>query len=566
MTSLIGRRLGRYELRAELGRGGMARVYRAVDTLLQRQVAIKVLAAQLSMDPEFVRRFDREATTAANLRHPAIVTIYDVGEQDGLHFIAMEFVAGRSLHAVLEERTSLGLGYAVSILEPVARALDFAHAQGAIHRDIKPHNMLIDRDGRVLLTDFGIAQTPDSDGERLTRTGIFMGTPEYISPEQAEARRVDGRSDLYALGVVAYEIITGRVPFSGATPQLIVAHAQLPPPAPTSVLAYLPGELDEVLARALAKRPERRYPSGQALVDALRSVAERYGTPLATREQVAALADSAGVPPVPPIPQPVPAPPVRPHFEAAREQPRTVPARPAVVPPRPPTSEVRPQPVPRPQPAIGSTRPQTSPGSARPQPGSARPQTVGAPRTQPGGARVYRERRSRVESSPLPVLLIGLLLVLLTGAFIFLVARGLANGPARFPTASPPTPMLAPPTETPPSPTAALVSTMLPVPSPEPAAPTLLPATAPPTNIPPAPPVPTEAPQPRPSVPPPPPTLTPTLPTATLTPEPPTATPLPPSATPTATLVPTATATEIPPILSNTPVFVGTITPTPNAP
>ncbi|MEI8165468.1 MAG: serine/threonine-protein kinase [Chloroflexales bacterium] len=218
MTSLIGRRLGRYELRAELGRGGMARVYSALDTLLQRQVAIKVLAAQLSLDEEFVRRFEREATTAANLRHPAIVTIYDVGEQDDLHYIAMELVSGRSLHAIIEERTTLGLGYAVSLLDPVARALDYAHAQGAVHRDIKPHNILIDHDGRVLITDFGIAQTADSDGDRLTRTGVFMGTPEYISPEQAESQRVDGRSDLYSLAVVAYEIITGRVPFAGGTP------------------------------------------------------------------------------------------------------------------------------------------------------------------------------------------------------------------------------------------------------------------------------------------------------------------------------------------------------------
>jgi serine/threonine protein kinase len=130
VSTLIGRRLGRYEIRAEIGRGGMARVYRAVDTLLQRTVALKVLAAQLSLDPEFVQRFDREAKTAAGLDHPAIVTIYDVGEQDGLHYIAMEFINGRSLQDVLEERTTLGLGYALGILTPVAQALDFAHTQG----------------------------------------------------------------------------------------------------------------------------------------------------------------------------------------------------------------------------------------------------------------------------------------------------------------------------------------------------------------------------------------------------------------------------------------------------
>jgi Serine/threonine protein kinase len=269
----------------------MARVYRALDTLLQRPVAIKVLAPQLSIDPEFSRRFEREAIMAANLRHPAIVTVYDVGEQDGLHYIAMEFIRGRTLHSVLTERGALGLGYAVSLLEPVARALDYAHSQGAVHRDVKPHNMMVDVEGRVLLTDFGIAQAPESENsERLTRTGIFMGTPEYLSPEQAEARRVDGRSDLYSLGIVAYEIITGRVPFYGATPQLIVAHAQQEPPPPSSVMGALPDELDTIFARALAKKPQTRYQTGTALVEALRIVARRNGIPLATTAQIAELA------------------------------------------------------------------------------------------------------------------------------------------------------------------------------------------------------------------------------------------------------------------------------------
>jgi eukaryotic-like serine/threonine-protein kinase len=300
VTYLVGRRLGNFEVLEEIGRGGMARVFRAVDTRLGRMVALKVMAAQLSLDPEFVRRFEREARTAASLRHPAIVTIYDVGEHDGFHFIAMEYINGRTLHAVIEERGALGLAYAVPLLAPLGQALDYAHTQGAVHRDIKPHNVLIDVDGRVLLTDFGIAQTNDEKDERLTRTGVFMGTPEYISPEQAEARRVDGRSDLYSLGIVAYEIITGRVPFSGATPQLIVAHAQQPPPPPSSLVAYLPSDLDTVFGKTLAKSPQSRYPNGAALVDALRGVAQRSGTTLATREQIAALArrssTSAGLP------------------------------------------------------------------------------------------------------------------------------------------------------------------------------------------------------------------------------------------------------------------------------
>jgi serine/threonine-protein kinase len=307
----------------------MARVYRARDTQLQRIVALKVLAAQLSMDAEFIKRFEREARTAANLRHPNIVTVYDIGEEQGLHYIAMEYIDGLPLHTILERYGALGLGYAIAILEPVANALDYAHQAGAVHRDVKPHNILIDRNGRVVLTDFGIAQTPEADEQRLTRTGVFMGTPEYISPEQAEARRVDGRSDLYSLAVVAYEIIAGRVPFSGATPQLIVAHAQLPPPPISSIVPDLPTDLDLVLSRALAKRPERRFPTGNAFVTALRDTAERNGIKPATPSELAALV-------VPPQAQPtVPASPMQLASRDGTPSPPRTPASAGVVRNRP---------------------------------------------------------------------------------------------------------------------------------------------------------------------------------------------------------------------------------------
>jgi serine/threonine-protein kinase len=532
LTSLLGRQLGRYEIRAELGRGGMARVYRAIDTLLQRPVAIKVLAAQLSMDPEFVQRFEREARTAAGLRHPGIVTIYDVGEQDGLYYIAMEFISGRTLHSILEEQSTLGLGYAVSILDPLARALDFAHSQGAVHRDVKPHNMMVDTTGRVVLTDFGIAQTPDADGDRLTRTGVFMGTPEYISPEQAEARRVDGRSDLYSLGIVAYEIITGRVPFSGATPQLIVAHAQIPPPPPTSVLAYLPGELDVVLTRALAKRPERRYATGTEMVEALRGVAQRYGTPLASREQLAALVSLPGLDEAPPpVPSPRPAPAPRPSVPAPAPRPATQ-QRPA---PRQPTAD---QPVP--------------------------------PTRQSARIEEARARRGS-GGSPIALLLIGGLLVALTLLLLFAVARGLATGssPTATPSGGAPTPALPPPSPTPappPSPTPAPPPSPTPAPPPSdtPARPTIAPPTPRPATAAPQPPTETlpaasDTPAPAASdTPAPAASDTPAPPTTT--PAPPTTTPAPPTTTPSPSIAPSLTKTpELTPLLGGptavTPIY-----------
>jgi serine/threonine-protein kinase len=270
----------------------MARVYRAFDSQLRRTVALKVMATELSTDPEFARRFQREAVLAANLRHPSIVTVYDVGEEDDLRYIAMEFIQGLSLHTILQERGALGLHYAVSLLRPISEALDYAHSQGAVHRDVKPHNVMIDTNGRVMLTDFGIAQPPDAEREGLTRTGIFMGTPEYISPEQAEGQRVDGKSDLYSLAIVAYEILTGQVPFSGNTPQLIIAHSQTPPPHPTTLVPALPPELNLVLTRGLSKRAQERFQSGNALVEALSIVARRHTIQPVGRSDIAALATS----------------------------------------------------------------------------------------------------------------------------------------------------------------------------------------------------------------------------------------------------------------------------------
>ncbi len=521
MTQLIGRRLGRYQIQAEIGRGGMARVYRATDTILQRPVALKVLAPQLSLDPEFAQRFEREAVTVANLRHPNIVTIYDVGEQDGLHYIAMELIRGRTLHTVLEERGALGLGYAVTILEPLGRALDYAHSQGAVHRDVKPHNVMIDIDGRVLLTDFGIAQPAEEESERLTRTGMFMGTPEYMSPEQAEARRVDGRSDLYSLGIVAYEIITGRVPFSGATPQLIVAHAQAAPPPPSSVQPELPSELDVVLARALAKSPQSRFGSGTALVEALRLVARRYTLAPATSEQIAAIAipldSSVG----------------QPTTRIARGRtPAAVPLPPRQTPPQPaapqwqnPTQVLPPADAFPPPPAP----------TPRPQPQLRRP--TAAPTPLP---------RSTSQTPPWLPIGIGLMAILFIG-LIFIVITGPRAGFGSNPTATPglsapfvtASATLAPPTDTP---------------APATAVPTEAPSATLPISVITEVPTATNTASPEPSATA---TLTPTSTTRPVTLTPTTGASATPSATltPTVGIIPTATATF-------TPTATATLTPT----
>jgi serine/threonine-protein kinase len=271
INDLTGQMLGKYRLEQEIGRGAMAVVYRATDTALNRQVALKVLPIYFSHDPEFVRRFQREARVAASLSHPGIVQIYDVGEAlDGTLYIAMQ-EAGETLKRLLQREGPLPLERALALAEQVAAALDYAHRRGVIHRDVKASNILLGPGDQTVLTDFGIARVGQESG--ITTPGFALGTPEYLSPEQAEAGKpVDYRADLYALGVVLFEMLTGRVPFTADRPEAVLhAHIFTPPPSPSHLNPAIPEAVSQVLLKALAKDPNERYQSGAALVAALRA-------------------------------------------------------------------------------------------------------------------------------------------------------------------------------------------------------------------------------------------------------------------------------------------------------
>ena len=263
---------GRYEILRHVARGGMAEVYLAHDLMLDRRVALKVLFPELSTDPTFVERFRREAQAAANLSHPNIVSIYDWGEEDGTYFIVMEYIEGRTLSQVLRSEGPLLPDRAADIAADVAAALGFAHRNGVIHRDVKPGNVLIDAYGQVKVTDFGIARAADTDHD-LTQTGAVMGTATYFSPEQAQGLRIDQRSDVYALGVVLYEMVAGRPPFQGDNPTAIaVKHVREQPLPPRQVNRDIPAQFEAVIMQAMAKNPADRYASA----DELRSDLQRY--------------------------------------------------------------------------------------------------------------------------------------------------------------------------------------------------------------------------------------------------------------------------------------------------
>ena len=326
-NKLVGTQLGKYQIQATLGKGGMGMVYAGYDPLLDRKVAIKVLAPHLVWEEGFVERFLREARAAARIKHPNIVTVYDVGQEQDQFYFVMEYLEGQTLADHIRQRGALPPEEALAILRPLADALDYAHEHGLVHRDVKPANIVVGDGLRVTLTDFGIARAAQET--RLTSTGTIMGTPEYMSPEQAWGEEVGYETDLYSLAIVAYEMLSGQVPFSGTTPHAVL-YKQIhePPPPIRESRPDLPEGVETVLARALAKEPGKRHGTAEAFVGELDSaLAWKLAAP--SDEEMTMLLATDEAPPPPTLPE------EEPTMLLPAEETPTPPAQPAPTPATP---------------------------------------------------------------------------------------------------------------------------------------------------------------------------------------------------------------------------------------
>jgi serine/threonine protein kinase len=322
--NLIGTTLGQYEIVELIGEGGMATVYKAWQPSLQRYVALKVLALHLSDNAQFVKRFRQEAISAANLKHTHIVTIHDVGTQSGYHYIAMEFIEGTSLQEHIRSGQTFAPDQLVDVISQIGSALDYAHQQGFIHRDIKPANILVDASGRAVLTDFGIVKALSGTGVTtpLTQAGTVFGTPQYMSPEQVKDEPLDHHSDLYALGIVCYEMLSGQVPFDGTTTHSILYAQVNNPPPPLREFSGLavPPPVEAVVEKMLAKERGARYDSaGEFARDLAQAIAGVW--PAGMGGMGTGTAVLGGTPPgmpAPPVRQPMGPPTPTPVPAAAR--------------------------------------------------------------------------------------------------------------------------------------------------------------------------------------------------------------------------------------------------------
>lgn len=313
-----GQMLGPYRIINQIGQGGMATVYKAYQPSMDRNVAIKVLPGQLAESAEFTQRFQQEARIIANLEHPHILPVFDFGESDGVTYFVMRFLEGGTLKDRMKDGP-LPWDEIDRLFTQLAKALGYAHDRGIVHRDLKPANALIDSNGNLFLTDFGIAKLLESASPRLTQTDAVMGTPAYISPEQAQALTVDRRSDIYSLGIILYEMVTGRVPFTADTPlAVILKHISDPLPPPTTVKPDLPASVERVILKALAKNPSDRFFSTSEFISAWKNALKDTDRTIRETEVV-----------VPPAVPPVDAPPRTPPQPASA--PRTVskPGKPA---------------------------------------------------------------------------------------------------------------------------------------------------------------------------------------------------------------------------------------------
>jgi Tol biopolymer transport system component/predicted Ser/Thr protein kinase len=278
MSDLIGKTLGPYRILEQIGVGGMATVYRAYQPSMDRDVAIKVLPHYLSEDKQFAERFQREAHAIAKLEHPHILPVHDYGECDGVTYIAMRYVQAGTLKELMS-KGRLSLDEINRLIGQIGSALDYAHSQGVIHRDIKPSNVLIDPQGNTYLTDFGLARMLEAS-QQLTASGVGLGTPAYMSPEQGQGIKVDHRSDIYSLGVMLYEMATGRVPYEAETPMAVVLkHITEPLPLPRAVAPNVPEVIEKVILRAMAKDPAHRFQSACDLVQALNQAVRKASPP-----------------------------------------------------------------------------------------------------------------------------------------------------------------------------------------------------------------------------------------------------------------------------------------------